>query len=326
MQWTTSFEIPSYPNLVSYEDKILSMGSCFAESMGKRMQDSKFDIVINPFGTIFNPIAIQRLLKMALDSSSFPENLYLEREAMHFHYLAHSQVMGYSIEELRGKLSGELSLTKDYLENGNLLILTFGTAWIYELVESGEQVANCHKQPGNLFKKRLLSLEEMTDALTSTISEISEINPHLKLILTVSPVRHIKDGVPENQLSKSLLRVLCGNLEKQFEQVHYFPSYEIMVDELRDYRFYKPDLIHPTEQAEEYIWEKWKTSLFTKETQNLFDQIKSVNLDLAHRPLNPKSEAHQKFLRNLKGKLERLNDQFDFSSELEKVTTELSNF
>lgn len=302
------------------------MGSCFAESMGKKMQDSKFDIVINPFGTIFNPIALQRLLKMALESSSFPENLYLEREEMHFHYLAHSQVMGYSLEQLRGKLNGELNLTKDYLENGNLLILTFGTSWIYELAESGEQVANCHKQPGNNFNKRLLTLEEMTDALAATISELSEINPHIKIILTVSPVRHTKDGIPENQLSKSLLRVLCGNLEEQFEQVNYFPSYEIMVDELRDYRFYKPDLIHPSEQAEEYIWDKWKASLFDKNTQNLYDQIKRVKLDLAHRPLNPKSEAHQKFLRNLKGKLERLNDQFDFSSELEKVTTELSNF
>ena len=302
------------------------MGSCFAESMGKRMLDSKFDILINPFGTIFNPISLQKLLKMALESSAFPEDLFLEREDLHFHYLAHSQVMGYSLEELRGKLAGELSLTKDYLENGNLLILTLGTAWIYELAESGEQVANCHKQPGNIFKKRLLSLTEMSDSLASTFSELFEFNPQLNLILTLSPVRHTKDGIPENQLSKSLLRLLCADLSKQFEKVSYFPSYEIMIDELRDYRFYKPDLIHPTTQAEDYIWEKWKKSVLSEETYKLAEQIEKIKTELSHRPFNPKSESHQKFLRNLKEKLERLNTQFDFSSELEKVNAELSDF
>ncbi|MBN7818001.1 GSCFA domain-containing protein [Algoriphagus pacificus] len=326
MQWTTSFEIPSFPNLVTHEDKILSMGSCFAESMGKRMLDSKFDILINPFGTIFNPISLQKLLKMALESSAFPGDLYLEREDLHFHYLAHSQVMGFSLEELRGKLAGELSLTKDYLENGNLLILTLGTAWIYELAESGEQVANCHKQPGNLFKKRLLSLTEMSDTLASTFSELFEFNPQLNIILTLSPVRHTKDGIPENQLSKSILRVLCADLSSQFDKVSYFPSYEIMVDELRDYRFYKPDLIHPTTQAEDYIWKKWKKSVLSEETYKLAEQIEKIKTELSHRPFNPKSESHQKFLRNLKEKLERLNTQFDFSSELEKVNAELSDF
>ncbi len=326
MQWTTSFDIPVHPKPISHTDKILSLGSCFAENMGKRMQESKMDNLINPFGTLFHPIPICQLLESALQDEYLPEDMFLERDGMHFHYWAHSQVMGYSFEELRGKLTGERFLMKEFLLKSNYLILTFGTAWLYELSDTSKPVANCHKQPSKLFNKRLTEYSEMSNYLKKIFSLLNELNPNLEIILTVSPVRHIKDGVPENQLSKSLLRVLCGEFESQFEHIHYFPSYEIMVDELRDYRFYKPDLIHPTDQAEEYIWEKWKTSLFTKESQSLMDQIKSVTLDLAHRPLNPKSETHQKFLRNLKEKLERLDTQFDFSSELEKVNTELSNF
>jgi hypothetical protein len=326
MQWTTSFNIPVHPKPISNTDKILSIGSCFAESMGKRMQHSKMDILINPFGTLFHPAAICQLLEAALEDKSPPENMFLERDGMHFHYWAHSQIMGYTLEEARGKIIGGLTLTKEYLKDSNYLILTLGTAWVYELVSSHKIVANCHKQSGSQFNRRLMPLGEMQKIVESMIALLQKFNPQLQIILTLSPVRHTKDGIPENQLSKSLLRVLCGDLTAQFEQVHYFPSYEIMIDELRDYRFYKSDLVHPTDQAEDYIWEKWKKTLFTEETLNLMDQIKSINLELAHRPLNPKSEAHLKFLRNLKEKLERLNLQFDFSRELEKVTTELSNF
>jgi len=326
MQLTTSFDIPIHPKPISHGDKILSLGSCFAESMGERMRQSKIDILINPFGTLFHPIPICQLLEAALEEKHLPENMFLKRDGLHFHYWTHSKVVGHSFEELREKLTGEQLLIKKFLIKSDYLILTLGTAWLYELSDTSKAVANCHKQPGKLFSKRLTGIEEMSNYLKKVISLLSGLNPNLEIILTVSPVRHIKDGIPENQLSKSLLRVLCGEFERQFGHIHYFPSYEIMVDELRDYRFYKPDLIHPTEQAEEYIWEKWKISLFPKDTQSLMDQIKSVQLELAHRPLNPKSDAHQKFLKNLKEKLERLNSQFDFSSELEKVNTELSNF
>lgn len=326
MQWTTSFEIPPHPKPISHTDKILSLGSCFAETMGKRMQELKMDILINPFGTLFHPIPICQLIEAALEDHYLPENMFLERDGMHFHYWAHSQVMGYSFEELRGRLTGERFLTKEYLLSSNYLILTLGTAWLYELAESSEPVANCHKQPGKLFSKRLTGLDEMSNQLARVFQKLQEKNPHLQIILTLSPVRHIKDGIPENQLSKSLLRVLCGEFANDYEQVHYFPSYEIMVDELREYRFYKPDLIHPSLQAEDYIWSKWQNSLFTEESQGLFEKIKSVKLELAHRPLNPKSIAHQKFLQNLKEKLERLNSQIDFSKELETVTHTLSEF
>jgi hypothetical protein len=208
--------------------------------------------------------------------------------------------------------------TQDYLKSGSHLILTLGTSWIYELGEFG-RVANCHKQPQKLFEKRLSSIEEMEEGVSKVLEKIQIQNPKLNIILTVSPVRHLKDGVAQNQLSKSLLRVLCSQLEDRFESVSYFPAYEIMMDELRDYRFYKSDLIHPTEEAEHYIWEKWQNSFFSEETRKKVDEIRKVQLELSHRPFNPESASHQKFLQNLLSKLERLNAEFDFSDEIQST-------
>ncbi|TFV97143.1 GSCFA family protein [Algoriphagus kandeliae] len=322
MHWFTEFDIPPSPLPISHQSKILSMGSCFAQSMGTKMEAHKFDISINPFGTIFHPMALADLLKMALEKGPIDENLIVEREGNYFHYSAHSDLFGISKEDLLQKLNKQLEIARESLLEVSHLILTFGTAWIYELKNS-RRVANCHKQPQKIFQKRLTELEEMKVSLKEVFKELTSINPNLNIILTVSPVRHIKDGIPENQLSKSLLRVLCHQLEKEFDSFAYFPSYEIMMDELRDYRFYKEDRIHPTEEAENYIWEKWMKTYFSSETQQKVNEIAKVMRELAHRPLNPHSESHRKFLQNLLGKLERLNSEFDFSIEIERVKSQL---
>lgn len=155
--------------------------------------------------------------------------------------------------------------------------------------------------------------------MSAIFEKLSQTFPKLKIILTLSPVRHIKDGISENQLSKSLLRVLCAELERKFPQVSYFPAYEIMMDELRDYRFYKADLIHPSAEAEDYIWERWQNAIFSPKTRKAVQEIERIRLELAHRPFNPNTEAHRKFLQNLLAKLERLNEEFDFSEELEST-------
>ncbi|MCS5488853.1 GSCFA domain-containing protein [Algoriphagus limi] len=322
MHWFTEFEISPSPLPISHQSKILSMGSCFAQSMGTKMEAHKFDISIYPFGTIFHPMTLADLLKMALESGPIDENLIVEREGIYFHYSAHSDLFGISKEDLLQKFNKKLEIARESLLEGSHLILTFGTAWIYELKNSS-RVANCHKKPQKIFQKRLTELEEMKVSLKEVFKELTNINPDLNIILTVSPVRHIKDGIPENQLSKSLLRVLCHQLEKEFDSVTYFPSYEIMMDELRDYRFYKEDRIHPTEEAENYIWEKWMKTYFSSETQQKVNEIAKVMRELAHRPLNPHSVSHRKFLQNLLGKLERLNSEFDFSIEIESVKSQL---
>ena len=324
MQWFTEISIPKSPSPISHSSKILSMGSCFAQTIGQKMLDSKLDILVNPFGTIFHPNAIADLLEAGISGNQPDENLISERDGLFFHYSAHSDLVGNSKKELLEKLNLKTKLTGEYLKTGTHLILTLGTAWVYEFKKTQTLVANCHKQPSDFFQKRLLSLDEMKMSLKNLFSKLSAFNPNLKIVLTLSPVRHIKDGIPGNQLSKSLLRVLCSDLEKESENLSYFPAYEIMMDELRDYRFYKSDLIHPSEQAENYIWDKWAGALFTPLTQKKVNQISKIKTELNHRPLNPKSEAHRKFLQNLMQKLEQLNTEIDFSKEIEVTKQNLN--
>ena len=323
MHWFTEISIPKSSSPISHNSKILSLGSCFAQSIGQKMLNSKLDIFINPFGTIFQPNALADLLVAGISGNQADQNLVSERDGLFFHYSAHSDLVGKSKNELLEKLNQRIELTGGYLKTGTHLILTLGTAWVYELKKTQTLVANCHKQPSDLFEKRLLRLEEMKLALGNLFSKLSIFNPTLKIVLTVSPVRHIKDGIPENQLSKSLLRVLCDALENEFENVSYFPAYEIMMDELRDYRFYKSDMIHPSEQAENYIWDKWAGAFFTPLTQKKVNQIFKIKLELEHRPLNPGSEANRQFLEKLLEKLERLQPEFDFSKEIETTKQNL---
>ncbi len=322
MRWSIDFPIPPSPQKISHQSKILSMGSCFAQTIGQRMGDAKLDVLVNPFGTVFHPVAISELLNRSFLDRSFEDRLLTEREGLFHHFLAHSDIRAESLENLMQLLRNEADKTQSQARVGTDLILTFGTAWGYELLD-GTLVANCHKVPQNQFRKRLWSIEEMKRPVLETLRAIRLANPAIRIILTVSPVRHLKDGVAENQLSKSMLRALCQNLQEDLDRVDYFPAYEILMDELRDYRFYKTDLIHPSEEAENYIWERWQQAYFTEETKKLAGEINKIRLELAHRPFNPDTEAHRKFLRNLLEKLERLNSQFDFSREIEEVTLRL---
>ena len=322
MRWSLDFPIPESPFPISHSQKVLSMGSCFAQTIGQKMKDSKFDILINPFGTIFHPLNLADLLDQAIFGYPVDEQKILELDGRFMHYSAHSDLRASSQEELKNFYNSKIQEIKTFLQEGSHLILTFGTSWIYHHQDLG-RVANCHKQPNSLFTKELSELEEMELVMTHLLETISNSFPQLKITLTLSPVRHTKDGIAENQLSKSQLRVLCSRLENRFKQVNYFPAYEIMMDELRDYRFYKSDLIHPTEEAENYIWEKWKKACLSTQTQEKVKEIEKINLELAHRPMNPGSESYRKFLQNLKAKLERLHGELDFSREIQLIENRL---
>lgn len=319
MRWSLDFPIQESPFPISHSQKILSMGSCFAQTIGQKMKESKFDILINPFGTIFHPLNLADLLDQAIFGYPVDEQKILEFDGRFMHYSAHSDLRASSQDELKNLYNSKIQEIKTFLQEGSHLILTFGTSWIYQHQDLG-RVANCHKQSNSLFTKELSELEEMELVMTHLLETISNSFPQLKITLTLSPVRHTKDGIPENQLSKSQLRVLCSRLKNRFEQVNYFPAYEIMMDELRDYRFYKSDLIHPTEEAENYIWEKWKKSVFTVSTQEKVREIEKIQLELAHRPFNPESDSHQKFLQNLLKKLEGMHGELDFSKEIKSVS------
>jgi len=324
MKWSIDFPIPKQPFPITHDSKLLCMGSCFAQTIGQKMKDAKFDVQVNPFGTIFHPLNLADLLARTLLRDPLEKEGILEREGLFFHLSTHSDLFGKTPEELIELYEQRVIVTRSYLEQGTHLILTLGTAWIYEYEAFG-RVANCHKLPQKLFSKKLSSLEEMEKVLWNVLDNFSKVFPNLRIILTLSPVRHIKDGIPENQLSKSILRVLCANLENRMETISYFPAYEIMMDELRDYRFYKSDLIHPSEEAEEYIWQKWMQSIFSESTFEKVSEIKKIQREIAHRPINPFSEAHVKFLNNLLEKLERLQNEFDFSEEIKTVKSKLQS-
>jgi hypothetical protein len=300
------------------------MGSCFADVVGNQLKYNKLDIIINPFGTLFNPLSIFKILSPTYSEAD--ERLYLENQKLWFHYDFHSQFVSNSKENLKEQINQTLYGINCQLPTTNYLLITFGTAFIYRLLNPQTYIANCHKMPKNLFEKDLLSVKDICKSFAILHKELKEVNPNLQVILTVSPVRHTKDGVPENQISKAILRAACHYLTTDYEDVAYFPSYEIMMDDLRDYRFYKADLIHPNEVAEQYIFEKFTEAYFDDNLKEFIKDWQSIQSSLNHRPFNEKSESHQAFLKKLLGDLIKISEKVDVEEEIYAVRTALSLF
>jgi len=250
---------------IGHSNRIVSLGSCFAENVGMRLFDREFETVINPFGILFNPISIKKNILNAFENER-NKLLFLKREERNYHFDFPSLFSA----ETQKALAEELQTAqKNFIQswsNCDRLILTFGTAWVYRHLESDEIVANCHKVPQKAFSKELLRLSDLTREYQPFFKHLKEQNPNIEIILTVSPVRHIKNGIHEDKLSKSTLLLFCDFLEKAFDFVHYFPAYELLMDDLRDYRFYKADLIHPTDQAIDYIYQHFESSYFSDTT------------------------------------------------------------
>ena len=318
----TTFPIPPSSNKISLDSQILTVGSCFADVVGNQLRDNKLDILVNPFGTLFNPLSIFKILSPSYTQAD--ERLYVENQKMWFHYDFHSQFISNSKGNLEAQINQTLYAINSLLPTTNHLIITFGTAFIYRLINPQIYVANCHKMPNNLFEKELLSVKDICKGFAILYKELKEINPDLKIVLTVSPVRHTKDGIPENQVSKSILRAACHYLTTDYENVAYFPSYEVMMDDLRDYRFYKPDLIHPNEVAEQYIFEQFAEAYFDDNLKDFIKEWASIQTSLNHRPFNEKSENHQAFLKKLLGDLMKISGRVDVREEIYVVQTALS--
>jgi hypothetical protein len=290
MKFRTEVNIKPQPDSISYKTEILSIGSCFADEIGLRLKDLNFPIDVNPAGIIFNPVSIADFFKNAIIENQNDE-LILERDSLFYHYGFHSKVYGTTKSELKNEIEAISRRVKSKLLNGNVLLITFGTAWVYRHIQSNQIVANCHKIPQKEFTKELLSLDDLKRLYSDVFKQLVDKNPSLKIMLTVSPVRHVKDGVHENNLSKSVLLLLTDYLVKEFEQVNYFPAYELIVDDLRDYRFYKEDLIHPTKQAVDYVFDKFSETHFSEKTkQGVTLQKAMLNLK-AHRSLHFSDDA-----------------------------------
>ncbi len=296
-------------NPINYQSKILLLGSCFSENISNNLSYYKFQTVQNPFGILFQPKAIERLVLNSINEKKYLENeLFLHNEQWHS-FDTHSLLSSSSKELVIKNLNQAISLTHGTLKDTSHVIITLGTAWVYRYIEDDQLVANCHKVPQKKFLKEILSINDITESLDALVSLIRSVKHDASIIFTVSPVRHLKDGFVENQRSKSHLNAAIHEVVNERKNIHYFPSYEIMMDELRDYRFYKEDMIHPNKVAINYIWERFKSVWISEDTESTMKTVDTIQKGLSHRPFNPNSEEHKAFLKKLEQKVKLLQEK-----------------
>lgn len=310
MQFRT--KIPLLPRIpkIDYQSKILMIGSCFVENIGEKLSYYKLQNLQNPFGILFHPGAIENFISHAIHTHEYTsEDIFYHNERWHC-FEAHSVLSDPNPDKLLKKLNQNLQLTRDYLLKASHIVITLGTAWVYKNIDSGKLVANCHKLPQKNFSKELLSLVEIEGSLDTLLSALKSINPDLTIIFTVSPVRHLKDGFVENQISKAhLIAALHKVIDEHNSVAHYFPAYEIMMDELRDYRFYAEDMLHPNPVAINYIWEKFVEVWFSSKAVSALKQVGSIQKSLAHRPFYENSISYQTFSQKLQDKIKDLKKE-----------------
>jgi hypothetical protein len=300
--------MPEYPYAFDHGSQFLMMGSCFAEEMGTRMAALRFKTVINPNGILYAPLSIADVLRRAIEGEIYTREDLITREDITLSWQHHGSIYGMDQAAFLERINGRVRDLRASLESIDVLILTFGTAYHWVLKEEEQRVVNCHKQSSSKFEKVLYSTKQLAQDYTELIQDLMQINPKLRVVLTVSPVRYKRDGLIENNRSKARLLLLCELLEAQFESISYFPSYELLIDSLRDYRFYAKDRVHPSEEAVDYVWERFLDSCFTDPCKTLTQKIASYNRSTNHRPLYPESIAAKKFESNLKIKAKELQD------------------
>lgn len=314
MNFTTKIPIPDSQFHIDYNSKVVSLGSCFAVNISEKFDYFKFRNMCNPFGILFHPLAIETIISKAINSTFFTEeDIFFHNERWNC-FDVHSDVSNSDKEVFLRTLNELVESTNRQISEASHIIITYGTSWVYRNKISGKVVANCHKVPQSQFDKEILSVAIIEKSIQNTIDLIEKVNPNCAVIFTISPVRHIKDGFQENQRSKSnLISALYSILEVPPLGVRgLFPSYEIMMDELRDYRFYAEDMLHPNQIAIDYIWERFSETTISDDANLIMTEVESIQRGLAHRPFNPNSDSHLKFLNQLELKISKLKKEFPF--------------
>ena len=316
MKLTTPIKLSRQNPPINYSSKVLLLGSCFAQNMGAKLEYYKFQQCTNPFGILFHPVAIEKLITRAVNHTWFTsKDVFLQNEQWHC-FLAHSKLSNTSEEDLISALNSALEKLRFSLLEASHVVFTFGTAWVYKHLEKDTIVANCHKVPQKEFVKQLLSPDDVSDVLLGIETKLRTINPTCSIINTVSPVRHIKDGLIANSRSKAHLIAGVQEIVSPEKLNHYFPSYEIMMDELRDYRYYKEDLIHPNQTAIAIIWNAFTGSWICPETAALQKKIATIQSGLLHTPFNGHSKAHIHFKKDLETKISEIKEQLPWATFL----------
>lgn len=321
MQFRTELFLQESHRKLSHTDKILGIGSCFVDEIGNKLKSGKFDIIQNPFGTLFHPVAIENALARIHSNVAYTESEIFNHDEFYFSWDHHTSFNRTSLKGTLDGINSKLEKANEFIQKSNVFILTFGTAWVYRVKQMDLIVANCHKVPAQHFEKNLLSDAQIKSSIRNCFNFILDINPNAHIVTTISPVRHIKDGMVENNISKSKLISNLHDLVPQYNNVDYFPAYELMMDDLRDYRFYKEDLIHPNDMAIEYIWDKFSERYFTEETAVKIRLAERIKTALAHKPMNKGSIGHKTFLYNTLKKIEQIEKNFPMNSFDEEKET-----
>lgn len=319
MEFRTTIELPVGLPPVTHADKIMLLGSCFAENIGSLLAEHKFRLDMNPFGILYNPLSVLNALREIEARKQYSAaDLFLYKDCWHS-LMHHSAFSASTVEESLQLINTRLQQASREFAGLDWLMITFGTAYVYQHKEDGRIVANCHKLPDKYFHRRCLSVEEIINSYKPFLDGVFSRLPRLKVLFTVSPIRHARDGMHANQLSKATLLLAVDSLQAAFpENVFYFPSYEIMLDELRDYRFYADDMLHPSPLAVRYLWNCFSQAFFTPETQQLVKAVEEIRRDVEHKPFQPASEAYKSFLGQIVLKIERLKGKYpylDFEKE-----------
>ncbi len=280
---------------LSHADRIVSIGSCFADKVGTLLKENGFTVEQNPFGVLYNPMSVVKALETLWYDISFEEEDIFEYQGLYSSFMHHTSFSGRDKEQVLRHIRQNHRCASQALHKASCLMITFGTSWVYALAETGKIVANCHKLPDYHFVRRRLDVEEIVDYYSGFLETLFQEKPDLKILMTVSPIRHFKDGAHENTLSKAVLHLAIDELCLRFPQLDYFPAYELLTDDLRDYRFYEEDMLHPNTLAVKYIWEAFSRFAFDKNTKDVMSQCQAIHKAMQHKPLRPDDEAYLRF-------------------------------
>jgi len=318
MDFRTTVPVQTSDFRLTHADQVMVLGSCFAESIGLQLKESGFRIALNPFGVLYNPASVGMALQRLWQNQPFREDELVEHEGLFHSFSHHSSFSGTDSKITVDKINSAFSQAVLDLKDATCLMITFGTSWVYALPSTDQIVANCHKLPEDRFLRRRLSINEIEYFYIELLEMLFQAKPDLKVLFTVSPIRHLKDGVHENTLSKSTLHLAIEGLCESFENVFYFPAYELLMDDLRDYRFYAEDMVHPSVTAQRYIWDHFSDTCFSKPTKEVVRQVQQIRKAMEHKPFHPQEESYRRFAKKNIAMIELLSvnaPELDLSEE-----------
>ena len=322
MNLQTKITVAAPDFLIDYNSRLMMLGSCFAENMGSKFSYYKFDVDVNPCGIIYNPLSVANVLRLIVEGKQFEKSDLRQVGGKWVSLYHHGAFSSTDPDECLRRINDRLTKATGELRTLDLLVITWGTAWVYRYTRENIVVSNCHKIPSQEFERSRLSVEDIVKEYLVLIGRLREINPGLRILFTVSPIRHWKDGAHGNQLSKATLLLAIDRLREELQHVYYFPAYEIVLDELRDYRFYADDMLHMSGFTVDYIWERFLYSFISPEVLGLMNQIGRVNKGVAHRPFDPQSEEYHRLVKKMLAEIAMISRSYPmivFSEEKRKL-------